>query len=75
MWYPDNLLDRSRGVRKVTPRNMVLDKEGKTKGEKIEVEGNECIDVGALTQVSGLDSVAQVPRSVFISLLSWLTKD
>lgn len=33
---------------------MVLDKEGKTKDEKIEVEENECIDVGALTQDSGL---------------------
>lgn len=47
----------------------------RTKDEKIEVEENECIDEGALTQDSGLDSVARVPRSGFISLLGWLTKD
>lgn len=37
---------------------MILDKEDKAKDETIELEEDECIDVGALTQDSGLDNVA-----------------
>lgn len=54
---------------------MVLDRKDKAKGEKIELEEDECIDVGALTQDSGLDSVTLVPRSGFIHLLDWLTRE
>ena len=49
---------RVEGSEDAILRNMILDKEDKAKDETIELEEDECIDVGALTQDSGLDNVA-----------------